>query len=122
MTRYVILRHDTPHGYSRPLHWDFLLETGPQLRAWALAEEPQVGRTIAAEPLPNHRLAYLDYEGPVSDNRGEVSQWDAGTFQWQQVTEHAVVVELTGRRLGGIAKLTRESAESEHWQFCISAE
>ena len=77
---------------------------------------------IAAESLPNHRLAYLDYEGPVSDNRGEVSQWDVGTFQRQQVTEHAVVVELTGRRLGGIAKLTRESAESERWQFCISAE
>lgn len=121
MARYVILRHDTPQGDPRPRHWDFLLEAGSQLRAWALAEEPQAGRMIVAESLPNHRLAYLDYEGPISGDRGAVCQWDAGTFQWQQVTETTSVVELTGRRLVGVARLTRKTGDSAHWQFCFSA-
>jgi hypothetical protein len=119
MTRYVVLRHDTPPGSPRPLHWDLLLTDGPHLRAWALAEEPQAGRPIAAVLLPNHRLAYLDYEGPVSGGRGDVSRWDAGTFQWRQDAEHTVVVELAGQRLAGIATLTCAPADREHWQFLL---
>ena len=35
MPRYVILQHDTPPGYPRPLHWDLMLEQGRTLRTWA---------------------------------------------------------------------------------------
>ena len=33
-----------------------------------------------AEVLPDHRLAYLDYEGPISGDRGSVTRWDRGTY------------------------------------------
>jgi hypothetical protein len=75
MPRYVILTHDHPF-----LHWDLMLEDGGVLRTWRLLEEPAVGRTVPAEKLPDHRLAYLDYEGPVSGDRGNVVRWDYGTY------------------------------------------
>ena len=117
MARYVILRHETPPGYPRPTHWDLLLETGPCLRAWAMAEEPQADREIAAKSLPDHRLAYLDYEGPVSGDRGAVSQWDAGTVQWQQVSDETVEAKLDGHRLCGVVRLTRAAGTPLTWTF-----
>jgi DNA polymerase Ligase (LigD) len=96
MPRFVILEHDWP-----ALHWDFLLEAGPVLRAWRLLAEPGMGREIAAEANADHRLFYLDYEGPVSGNRGRVRRWDAGTFDWLADDPDRVVVALLGDRLIG---------------------
>jgi hypothetical protein len=96
MPRYVILQHDWP-----TLHWDLLLEAGEELRAWRLLAEPANGTEVSSEPNFPHRWMYLDYEGPVSGGRGEVRQWDAGTFEWIEEQEERVVVELSGRRLSG---------------------
>jgi hypothetical protein len=100
MPRFVVLTHNHP-----VLHWDFLLEAGGVLRAWRLTETPDAGRMIAAELLPDHRLHYLDYEGPVSGNRGEVRRWDAGEYTWQACTERQVQVHLSGGVLRGTATL-----------------
>jgi hypothetical protein len=81
MPRFVILRHETPPGFARPTHWDFMLECGGALRTWALGEAPSPGCEIVAEELPDHRLTYLDYEGEVSCGRGIVTRWDAGTYE-----------------------------------------
>src|SRR5262245_11174038 len=81
MPRYVILRHETPKSDRAPIHWDFMLESDGILRTWALAELPVLQREIAADELADHRLAYLDYEGPISGDRGTVTQWDAGEYQ-----------------------------------------
>ena len=67
MPRFVILSHDWPTP-----HWDFLLESGPVLRAWRLLEEPAPNRDVPAEANFDHRLLYLDYEGPLSGDRGSV--------------------------------------------------
>src|SRR5690606_18886921 len=75
MPRFVILEHDHPY-----LHWDLLLESGESLRGWRLANPPGSDGRILAEPLPDHRLVYLDYEGPVSGDRGAVKRWDAGEY------------------------------------------
>lgn len=67
--RYVVLRHD---GVPAP-HNDFMIESAPggALATWrADAWPPRPGDAL--ERLPEHRRAYLDYEGPVSDNRGSV--------------------------------------------------
>ena len=72
----MILIHDHPH-----LHWDFMLETGGVLKTWRLAEEPAIGATTAATALPDHRIQYLDYEGPVSRNRGTVNRFDRGSYE-----------------------------------------
>jgi hypothetical protein len=119
MPRFAILRHETPPGSPRPLHWDFLLEDAGTLLTWALAELPAAGRPIAAESLANHRTAYLDYEGPVAGNRGTVTRWDAGTFQWRRRSRREIAVILNGHILCGEAVLARENDTSQQWQFVL---
>jgi hypothetical protein len=112
MPRFVILEHDHPS-----LHWDLMLETGPVLRSWRLAAPPQPGATTAAVPTFGHRLLYLDYEGPVSGNRGHVVRWDAGAFTWLADEPERVVVRLQGQRLCGTVELTRDAAGDWHAHF-----
>ncbi len=75
MPRFVILTHDHPH-----LHWDLMWEVPPKekLRTWRLHQPPAEGTLITATALPDHRQMYLEYEGPVSGDRGEVWRWDFG--------------------------------------------
>ncbi|HJZ58253.1 MAG TPA: DNA polymerase ligase N-terminal domain-containing protein [Gemmataceae bacterium] len=105
MPRFVILEHDWP-----TTHWDFLLEAGAVLRSWRLLGEPAVGRDVPAEPNFDHRLLYLDYEGPLSGDRGRVRRWDAGTFDWVEDGPERVVVELNGGRLRCRAELVSSRA------------
>ena len=81
MPHYVILTHDHPF-----LHWDFMLEQAGVLLTWRLLSEPAVGAEVRAERLADHRLAYLDYEGPVSGGRGSVVRWDYGTYEHEQTS------------------------------------
>jgi hypothetical protein len=96
MPRFVILEHDWPTP-----HWDFLLEAGRVLRAWRLLAEPASDLVVPAEANFDHRLEFLDYEGPVSNNRGTVRRWDTGTFDWIVDEPERVVVELHGAKLTG---------------------
>ena len=81
-----------------------MLEAGESSRTWRLAEEPgpPTDLPIKAESLPDHRLAYLTYEGPVSGNRGHVEQWDSGTFELISETETLLTVEFRGGKLSGV--------------------
>jgi hypothetical protein len=97
MPRFVLLEHDHPHR-----HWDLLLEAGSILRSWRLSAPPGSADVILVEPTPDHRLLYLDYEGPVSGDRGSVRRWDAGTFEWDQDSELRIGVRLSGQRLRGL--------------------
>jgi len=95
MPRFVILEHDWPAQ-----HWDLLLEAGGVLRACRLLAEPGPGRTVPAEPNFDHRLMYLDFEGPLTGDRGSVKRWDSGTFEWLGSEPSCVVlhgVKLNGR-------------------------
>ena len=71
--RFCVLEHDHPF-----LHWDLLIQNGETLDTWRLFKRPQVGDWIRAEVLPAHRLLYLYYEGPVSNNRGNVVRISSG--------------------------------------------
>jgi len=122
MLRFVVLRHETPPDYQRPLHWDLMLEKSGSLQTWALEAEPTTGRTLIAERLNDHRLEYLDYEGPVSGNRGTVTCWDSGEFEWKEQAENRIVVELVGRRLRANATLILESAELQRWRVIFSTD
>jgi hypothetical protein len=117
MPRFAILRHDSPRG----THWDFLLEMGPALRTWALPQPPGHGAEMICEALPDHRLAYLDYEGPVSGERGSVARWDRGTYEVCRQDDRELVVELYGEKLSGQAVLTRVPDKPGQWQFSFVA-
>src|SRR3954467_858911 len=101
MPRFVILEHQFPAGHERAGHWDFMLEVGSVLKTWDLPRAPSMGDAIDAEQLPDHRLAYLEFEGAVSGDRGSVRQWDAGTYQAEMVDEHQWRVALYGGRISG---------------------
>ena len=123
MPRFVILRHDN----TVAAHWDFMLQCGPVLRAWALQGEPTAsdpGNVIEAAALPDHRPAYLDYEGPVSDGRGRVEHFDGGSFQIVEMSDERITVNLAGRKLVGRATLVLLPATSDkrssRWQFSFA--
>jgi hypothetical protein len=97
------------------LHWDFLVEAGNVLRAWRLYDEPAAHRVIAAERNADHRLMYLDYEGPVSGDRGVVSRWDQGECHWLLETAERIELELKGTKLQGRAILWQKPDTS--WCF-----
>jgi DNA polymerase Ligase (LigD) len=115
MPRFVVLTHDHPK-----LHWDFMLEHEGVLRTWRLAKEPDATDSIEAEPLADHRIAYLEYEGPVSGGRGEVRRWDRGNYELIESSPERVVVRLAGSRLRGEAALER-TVESANWTFQMRA-
>src|SRR5436305_9917778 len=100
MPRFVILEHS-----HRGTHWDFMLEAGAVLRTWALDRPPDSPGPIAARRSFDHRAMYLDYEGPIGGDRGEVRRWDAGTYRMIEDSAGAVEVELRGGRLGGRVRL-----------------
>jgi hypothetical protein len=98
--RFVILEHDHPLP-----HWDFMLEAGAVLRTWRLEAPPQPDRPSRAAASFDHRLIYLDYEGPVSGNRGTVKRWDGGTFEWLSDGAARLRLRLDGLRLRGVVRL-----------------
>jgi len=122
LPRFVILRHAMPAGDPRAAHWDFMLESSGVLRTWALASEPAAGAPIAAAALAEHRLDYLDYEGPISGNRGHVTRWDSGHFVLRELAAGEVLVALSGQRLRGQARLTRDAAQRQRWIFSFVAD
>jgi hypothetical protein len=120
MPRFVVLRHDFPPGHARGLHWDLLLESAGVLRAWALAAEPLSQPEIQAEQLADHRAMYLEYEGPVSGDRGSVTRWDAGDYRLEYDAPGRLVCAVEGRRLRG--RLSLEEGADHFWRVVFSAE
>jgi DNA polymerase Ligase (LigD) len=110
MPRFVVLTHDYPF-----LHWDLMLEHDGALRTWRLSAPPDA-EGVEAEALPDHRLAYLDYEGPVSENRGTVEQWDRGTYSLYSTGDERVGVVLHGGKLVGIGTIER-TLKGFEWTF-----
>lgn len=113
MPRYVILTHDHPFP-----HWDFLLEqeSGGMLWAWRLLSEPSAGECCPAEPLPDHRPLYLDYEGPVGGERGTVARWDGGEYSRLSTGDAPLSLQLQSQR--GLKVASQEVlAGRPAWRF-----
>ena len=116
MPRFVILRHDSPQG----VHFDFMLEAGGVLKTWALPQPPQAGVEIECNALGDHRLAYLDYEGPISGERGAVTRWDRGNYTIERQSDAEWTVELAGETLKGQATLLRSTEDPKRWRFSLA--
>ncbi len=111
--RFSLLIHDSPRG----LHYDFFLEKGEVLKSWALSLPPEPGLEIPCVALADHRLLYLDYEGPISEGRGTVTRWDRGTYAPEFWSDDQIVVELSGAKLVGLAELRRQVDPLQRWLF-----
>lgn len=103
--RYAVLHHDHPFP-----HWDLLLETPSLCWTWRLLDSPDTPGEIRAERIADHRPFYLTYSGPVSDNRGVVTPWDAGDFVWLTATSERVVGLVAGNHWRGRIALSADSA------------
>ena len=116
MARFVVLEHDFPE-----LHWDFMLEFGSALRTWRLAQAPEMnGNAIEAVRLADHRLTYLDYEGPVSGDRGTVQRWDRGAYEvLESRAGETLRVRLLGDKVCAIGILDSSGAR---WMFILEAQ
>jgi DNA polymerase Ligase (LigD) len=110
MARFVILEHDHPFQ-----HWDLMLEAGDVLRTWRLRELPLPGMCVVAERSFDHRPFYLDYEGPISGNRGNVVRRDAGHYQIESESESEIIFRVDGERWRGNACLRKD--RQGNWLF-----
>jgi DNA polymerase Ligase (LigD) len=118
--RYVILFHQTPAGYPRGDHWDFMLEVAGTLRTWALENEPGPQREIAAELLADHRIEYLTYEGPISGGRGLVTRWDGGTYEPLEPSATQWRIVLAGDKLR--CEVCLEAGDAQRWSVSFGGE
>jgi len=92
--RYVILSHDHPTQ-----HFDFMLEKEGVLETWRLNLLPGNAPFIA-EKIHDHRLIYLEYEGPISNGRGFVVRIDKGNYEIIADTE-LFIIKLWGGKYEG---------------------
>ncbi len=104
--RYVILRHDR---VPEP-HFDLMFEAAPgaDLITWRSLEWPITQETNLTR-LGEHRRAYLDYEGPVSNDRGDVKRVEAGTCHIDWTTAHECTIHIDDR------VLALRLLEDDHW-------
>jgi hypothetical protein len=107
MPRFVLLEH-----LWNGVHWDFMLEVDEALRTWAIDQPIVVGQDLRARTLPDHRRIYLDFEGEISGNRGQVRRVDTGTYRALEWSAGRVRVELAGSQLVGEVELRESGPES----------
>jgi hypothetical protein len=113
--RYVILRHD---GIPEP-HFDLMFEQEerPELTTFRSPAWPIVGPTHVVK-LADHRPAYLDYEGPISGERGHVKRVAAGTCQVFPHIRHQYTVKLLEPAPPQLLRF--EQSPADYWVATIS--
>ncbi|MDG1897908.1 MAG: DNA polymerase ligase N-terminal domain-containing protein [Fuerstiella sp.] len=111
-SRFVILEHDHPF-----LHWDLLLQQGEVLAGWRLLSPVAIEAWIPSESLPDHRLMYLDYEGPVSNNRGMVTRVACGEFSICNDSPEERIYQLFNCNVATAARCRRFDSATPEWRF-----
>jgi hypothetical protein len=116
MPKFVIQQHT----WDNHTHWDLMLEQRQHLATWQIPIGPAEWSAGAqnARKIPNHRLEYLTYQGPISGDRGMVTIADQGDFEPVAITENCWLVRLTGKRLNGQLELL--SITDDQWCMTFS--
>jgi hypothetical protein len=135
MPRFVLLYHDCPPGYIRSSHWDLMLESGDVLETWALFQLPhgwEAARaltvvafpscppladvdTISCEHLASHRLSYLEFEGSLGGDRGNVIRIAAGEFRTVSRQDDAWMLSIESGPLAGDVQLRLQWSDYGIW-------
>lgn len=71
MNDFVVQEHKTSF---HSVHWDLMVRCGEILLTWQFMVPPEKwsDSEIECKKIHDHRLKYLNYEGPISDDRGYV--------------------------------------------------
>ena len=116
---FVIILH-TGHG---PEHYDLMLEmleAGEALATWRLERDCldlRPSEALAARKLPDHRRAYLSYQGPVSGGRGRVTRVHAGTYETLDRRSDRLVVRLDSPGASATFELARTAEPGDEWRI-----
>jgi hypothetical protein len=113
------------HHEGRVFHWDLMLHrpvegAGPNdrvLATWQLTVEPvaeNLTTPIVATAIPDHRRIYLEYEGPISNDRGRCEIVDRGQYELIEYRADLWRVRLMGQRLVGTFELKKNMID-ESW-------
>ena len=97
--RFVVLHHTDWISHPKGDHWDWMLEPPERpeegLITFAGRRTPLAGWSgELLEALPRHRMAYLEYEGPISGNRGSVKRVASGILRWICQSPERLVFDL----------------------------
>ena len=128
-SRFAALHHQLPPHAQRDCHWDLLLEPPTFAPCGLLTFETTtppgewVNHTLTLRRLPDHRSIDLDYEGPISGDRGQVKRVLAGTIQWKVFQMDLLVLSIRqtwpndsdANCLFGIAKL--QEKQGDRWEL-----
>jgi hypothetical protein len=112
VTHYVILFHD---GLLEP-HYDLMFQTqmGGMLSTWRLPVWRPTGPT-EAQKLPDHRQAYLTFEGEISGGRGTVRRVEHGICHAERCADGGWNVLLETEPIGEEFVLRLKPISGERW-------
>ncbi|MEO5832103.1 MAG: ATP-dependent DNA ligase, partial [Nakamurella sp.] len=104
---FVIQEH-----HARALHWDLRLERDGVLVSWAVPKGiPQdVRANRLAVRTEDHPLEYATFEGSIPHGEyggGEMTIWDAGTYETEKWRHDEIIMTLRGERASGRFALIR---------------
>jgi len=128
MPRFVVQKH---FRETDDWHFDVMLECAGVLLTWQTAAPPDEANAspCLVRQLPDHRIAYLTYEGLISRGRGRCEIHDTGTFDWVEPSgglvqpadcdlQDFLLVRLNGRRARGTFRLKREPMSgTDYWRL-----
>jgi len=81
--------------------------------SWLVAlqlESTAAAPRVLANRLDDHRLAYLDYEGPIASGRGSVIRVERGTYQVLHEDAERLDIRLDGPVLSCSVTLLQQGA------------
>ncbi|MCY2976121.1 MAG: hypothetical protein NTW52_15810 [Planctomycetota bacterium] len=97
---------------NRASHFDLMLEKNGRLATFELFQLPIPGERFPVRRLAEHRIDYLDYEGPISGDRGHVTQWTAGHYLTAVESDNKWILELYSPRLSARIVLLRPTSDN----------
>lgn len=112
-SRFVVLTHQDAQG----IHYDLMIDLGEALATWKLAESPEhaLAAPLSCQRIADHRRQYLDYEGPISGDRGHVHRHDLGTCAIHAREPDRWQVTFQGQRLTGRFDLLESGQDDGLW-------
>lgn len=109
MKNFVIQKHE-----HVDTHYDLMIEHSDTLLTWQF-QKIDIIKSIQCRKIHDHRLEYLTFEGPVSKNRGKVTIWDKGTYNFIKNNYDELEIEFFGEKIQDIYTLTK--IENDIWIF-----
>lgn len=116
--RFVVQKHQK----DQDVHWDLMLAEGEHLATWQISVRPeQWSETpIPCQKIFDHRPTYLTYEGPLSNDRGQVSIVASGTYHPLQITDTRWHIRLKSDSISG--NLVLQNIRKDQWELTFQGD